>query len=64
MFARCGSFAQLRDELADGCGGLVGLGLFDEGDDGAADDGGVGELTDGFDVFGVGDQRWGFQTAR
>ena len=47
--------AQAGDEPAHGCGGLVGCGVLDELDDGAADDGGVGELTDGGDVLGGGD---------
>ena len=40
---------------ADGCGASVGWSLLDERDEGAADDGGVGELADGGDVLGVGD---------
>ena len=49
------SCAQPCDEVADGGGGFGGVGLFDERDDGAADDGGIGELADGADVRGVRD---------
>src|SRR5215469_8346024 len=52
---RVGFEAKRAHEVADGFCGFAGRSLFDEADDGAADDCGVGEGGDGADVAGVGD---------
>src|SRR5579864_5084005 len=46
---------QRADEVADGSSGFCRRCALDERDDGAADDGGVGEVCDGFDVLRCGD---------
>ena len=43
--------AQRADEFPDGRGGLLGRRALDECDDGAADDGGIGEVRDRFNVL-------------
>ena len=47
--------AKRADEVADGCSGLLGRCALDERDDGAADDGGVGEGGDRAHVLCVRD---------
>src|ERR1700742_4164742 len=48
-------FAKRADEVANGCGRLLGRGALDKRDDGAADDGGIGEGGDRAHVFSIGD---------
>src|SRR5215469_2551488 len=52
---RVGSGAERAHEVADGLRGIGRCGLFDEADDGAAYDRGVGKRGDGAHVLGVGD---------
>src|SRR5215472_7888656 len=52
---RVGFGAERTHEVADGFCGFAGRSLFDEANDGAADDRGVGECADGANVLGVGD---------
>lgn len=44
--------AQALNKSSDGAGGVLWAGLFNGGDQGAADDRCVGEFTDGGEVFG------------
>ncbi len=52
LAGECGRFAEALDKSGYGVGGGGGGGFFDDGDEGAADYGGVGEFAYGGDVFG------------